>query len=468
MSDIQTIDPATGQKLETFTYTSAPDLERKLDAARGAQREWRGRSFAERAAVLDAVAATLRRRKRELAETATREMGKPVTQAAAEVEKCAWTCEHFAAHAHEYLADEVIGSNATLSYAGFRPLGIVLAVMPWNFPYWQVFRAAAPALMAGNGMVLKHASNVSRCALEIESAFAQSGVPTGLFSTVLLHSDRIADLIGDPRIAAATLTGSEGAGVSIASAAGHALKKTVLELGGSDPFIVLADADLAAAVKTAVKSRFQNNGQSCIAAKRFIVEAPVYDDFVERFAAAARAQRVGDPMDEATELGPVARGDLRDALDEQVKKSVEQGARIACGGTALDRPGYFYEATVLADVTPAMPAFREETFGPAAAVIRARDPEHALALANDSSFGLGGNLWSADIERARALAARMETGNVFINGMTASDPRLPFGGIKRSGYGRELGSFGIREFVNVQTVWIGPEKAKATQTPGAE
>lgn len=468
MSGVQTVNPATGETLETFAYTPDGDVERRLGEAAAAQRAWRTRSFEERAQLLHAVAQTLRARKAGLARTATLEMGKPLTQAVAEVEKCAWACDHFAEHAHEYLADMNVPSNATHSYVGFRPLGVVLAVMPWNFPYWQVFRAAAPALMAGNGMVLKHASNVTRCALDIEAVFRDSGAPGGLFCTLVLPSSRIAALIADDRIAAATLTGSEGAGVSVASAAGHALKKTVLELGGSDPFIVLADADLEAAAKTAVKSRFQNNGQSCIAAKRFIVEAPVYDAFVERFAALAAAQRVGDPLDESTELGPVARDDLRDALARQVDDSVRAGARVACGGKPIARPGFFFEATVLADVDESMPAFREETFGPAAAVSKARDATHAVELANDSTFGLGGNLWSKDVTRAQRLAAQMETGNVFINGMTASDPRLPFGGIKRSGYGRELSAFGIREFVNIQTVWVGPESKAATQKPGAE
>ncbi|MBV9973098.1 MAG: aldehyde dehydrogenase family protein, partial [Candidatus Eremiobacteraeota bacterium] len=327
---------------------------------------------------------------------------------------------------------------------------------PWNFPFWQVFRAAAPALMAGNTMVLKHASNVSRCALQIEDVFESSGAPQGLFTTLLLHSDRVAELIADPRIAAATLTGSEGAGISIASAAGKNLKKTVLELGGSDPFIVLADADLPAAVDAAIRSRFQNAGQSCIAAKRFIVEEQVYDEFVRSFGDAARAQKIGDPMDRATQLGPLAREDLRDALDAQVQASVERGARIVTGGKPLNRRGFFYEPTILADVADTMPAFTEETFGPAAAVTRAQDAQSAVALANDTTFGLGATIWSRDTERATKLAAQVESGSVFINGVMASDPRLPFGGVKRSGYGRELSHHGIHEFVNIQTIWVGP------------
>lgn len=465
---IETINPANEEKLEQFAFTSPTELNEKLDRAAAAQKAWRKRSFAERAEVLSAAAKVLHSRKNELATTATREMGKPVLQAIAEVEKCAWCCEHYAQYGARYLADETVKTNAQNSYVGFRPLGIVLAIMPWNFPYWQVFRAAVPALMAGNAMVLKHASNVSRCALEIESIFAQAGAPEGVFTTLLLSSDKIADLIADQRIAAATLTGSEGAGMSVASAAGHVLKKCVLELGGSDPFIVLAGADIDAAAKVAVRARFQNNGQSCIAAKRFIVERAVYEEFGQKFAAAAAAQRVGDPMDSQTELGPVARNDLRDALQGQIASSVGAGARVLTGGRPIDRKGFFYEPTIVADVTPKMAVFREETFGPAAALIQASSAEHAVELANDSSFGLGGSLWTRDIERAQALAATIESGNVFINGMTASDPRLPFGGVKRSGYGRELGEFGIREFVNVQTVWIGPEKAGSTQKHGAE
>ncbi len=465
---IKTVNPANGKALETFAYTSPEQVDAKLDLAVAAQRSWRTWSFGERAKVLTAAAGVLRLREDELATTATREMGKPLTQAVAEVEKCAWCCDFYAHEAQNYLADESVESTATKSYVGFRPLGIVLAIMPWNFPYWQAIRAAAPALMAGNAMVLKHASNVSRCALDIERVFREAGAPEGLFTTLLLNSESVAGLIADDRIAAATLTGSEGAGMSVAAAAGHALKKTVLELGGSDPFIVLNDADIEASAATAVKARFQNNGQSCIAAKRFIVEAGVYDEFVRKFAEKASKQRIGDPMDPQTELGPVARDDLRDALDRQIKSSVAQGARIVTGGKPLQRAGYYYEPTVVADVTPEMAVFREETFGPAAAVIKAKDADHAVELANDSNFGLGGNLWTKNLDRAAALAVRIESGNVFINGMTASDPRLPFGGLKRSGYGRELSGFGIREFVNIQTIWIGPARNEHVERPDSE
>ncbi|MDP9018036.1 MAG: NAD-dependent succinate-semialdehyde dehydrogenase [Candidatus Eremiobacteraeota bacterium] len=453
---IQTINPATGTPLEKFDSTTPLELEKTLARAQAAQRTWRSTAYAQRAAVLRTVASRLRAQQNALAAHATQEMGKPLSQARAEVQKSATGCEHYAEHGERYLSDELVPSGAAKSVVGYRPLGTILAVMPWNFPYWQVFRAAAPALMAGNGMILKHASNVSRCALEIDAIFAASGAPTGLFATVLLESERVAALIADPRISAVTLTGSEAAGMSVASAAGNALKKTVLELGGSDPFIVLADADIAAAATIAVKARFQNNGQSCIAAKRFIVEDTVYDAFLEAFTHATRAQTVGDPMLEETDIGPVARDDLRDALNRQVRASVAQGARITVGGNALSGAGFFYEPTIVADVTPEMAVFREETFGPAAAVIRARDASHALALANDSDFGLGANIWSQNIERAMQMAAQVESGSVFINSMTASDPRLPFGGIKRSGYGRELGAFGIREFVNIQTIWVAP------------
>jgi succinate-semialdehyde dehydrogenase/glutarate-semialdehyde dehydrogenase len=347
-------------------------------------------------------------------------------------------------------------------------LGVVLAVMPWNFPFWQVFRFAAPALMAGNVAVLKHATNVTRCALEIERVFTAAGFPSGAFATVIVPGGEVGKLIDDPRIAAVTLTGSEAAGVSVASAAGRNLKKTVLELGGSDAFIVLADADVDAAAQTAAKSRFQNAGQSCIAAKRFIVEAAVYDDFVERFAAAARRLVVGDPTLPETKVGPMARGDLRDELAQMVDATLAHGAQLAAGGRNGQRSGYFYDPAVVVGVRPGMPLFDEESFGPAAAVVKARDAAEAVLLANDSKYGLGGALWTRDVERAKRLAARMESGAVFINGMTASDPRLPFGGVKRSGYGRELSYFGIREFMNVQTVWIGPDTAGAASLPAAE
>ncbi|HEX8032989.1 MAG TPA: NAD-dependent succinate-semialdehyde dehydrogenase [Ktedonobacterales bacterium] len=453
---IQSINPATGELIETFEPYTQAQIDVALDQARRAYLQLREQSYAERAASMRRVASYLREHKAELARIATLEMGKSIGEAEAEVEKCAWNCEFYADNAENFLADEPVATNATSSYVSFVPLGVVLAVMPWNYPFWQVFRFAAPALMAGNTAVLKHASNVSRCALAIERIFRESDFPEGSLRTVLIPGSEVDRLIADPRIAAVTLTGSEPAGVSVATASGHALKKTVLELGGSDAFIVLDDADLDGAAQMAARARFQNSGQSCIAAKRFIVVEAVADAFEQKFVEAASAIRMGDPLDHATQMGPMARADLRDALDRQVRESIAQGAQVALGGKPMDGPGAFYPPTILTHVTPQMPAFREETFGPVAAVIRARDTEHAIALANDSIFGLGGNLWTQDVARGRQLARRLESGAVFINGMTASDPRLPFGGVKHSGYGRELSSFGIREFVNVQTVWIGP------------
>jgi acyl-CoA reductase-like NAD-dependent aldehyde dehydrogenase len=458
---MRSINPATGETLETFAPFSDEQIDAALDASRGAFASWRDTSFAERGAHLRAVAVYLRDHKTELAKTATREMGKPLVEAEAEVEKCAWSCDFYAENAERFLADELVESSASESYVAYTPLGVVLAIMPWNFPYWQVFRFAAPALMAGNTAVLKHASNVSRSALEIERIFHESGLPDGVFRTLLIPGAEVEQRIADPRIAAVTLTGSDAAGVAVASASGHALKKTVLELGGSDAFIVLADADLDGAAQTATRARFQNTGQSCIAAKRFIVVEAVADAFERKFVEEVSKLRVGDPMDLQTQIGPLARADLRDTLDDQVRRSVGMGARVLLGGMPLPWRGYFYAPTLLGSVTTEMPVFREETFGPVAAIIRARDTEHAIELANDSQFGLGGNLWTRDIERGKALARRIESGNVFINGMTASDPRLPFGGVKRSGYGRELSWFGIREFVNIQTVWIGPAKTPA-------
>ncbi len=462
---IQSINPATEEVIETFELFSKAQVRQALDDARQAFLSWRNTSFAERSALLHRVAAYLREHKARLAQIATLEMGKPIVEAEAEVEKCAFNCEFYADNAEKFLADEHVKANATESYVAFRPLGVVLALMPWNFPYWQVFRFAAPALMAGNTAVLKHASNVSRAALEIEHIFQACGLPHGAFRTVLVPGAETRPLIEDAHIAAITLTGSEEAGVAVASASGSVLKKNVLELGGSDAFIVLEDADLDEAAKTAVRARFQNTGQSCIAAKRFIVVESVADAFVQKFVEAASKLQIGDPLDHQTQIGPMARGDLRKSLEQQLEASVKMGAKIALGGKRLEGKGYFFAPTIVTDVTPEMSLFREETFGPVAAVIRARDAEHAVELANDSIFGLGGNLWTRDIERGRTLARQLESGGVFINGMTASDPRLPFGGVKHSGYGRELSSFGIREFVNIQTVWIGPTVTATAPAP---
>lgn len=456
---IQSINPATEEILNTFEPFSEAQIDQALTEARTAFLSWRDTSFAERCELFHQLANYLRDRKEHLGRLATLEMGKPIAEAIAEVEKCAWNCDFYADNAEKFLADEPIATTATSSYVEYQPLGVVLALMPWNYPYWQVIRFAAPALMAGNTAVLKHASNVSMCALEIEHVFKACGFPQGVFRTMLVPGAETGRLIADKRIAAVTLTGSDIAGVAVASASGQVLKKNVLELGGSDAFIVLEDADLDAAAQMAVRARFQNTGQSCIAAKRFIVVEAVAAAFQEKFVAAASQLKMGDPLQNETQVGPMARGDLRDAMDKQVTESVKMGARVLLGGKPAAGKGYFYEPTILGNVTTDMPVFREETFGPAAAVIIARDAEHAVELANDSDFGLGGNLWTSDIARGRALARHLESGGVFINGMTASDPRLPFGGVKRSGYGRELSSFGIREFVNIQTVWIGPTVA---------
>ncbi len=451
---IETIDPTTGRVLERITPMDARQIDAKLDAATRCARLWSRASFEERSRVLREIAAKLRAQQNSLAATAVREMGKPIVQARAEVEKCAWGLEYFADEGRAMLAPQKAPSSAARSYVAFRPLGVLLAIMPWNFPYWQVVRAAAPALVAGNVMLLKHAANTTRCALELERIFSEAGAPEGLFGVLLARGEEIDKLVADPRIAAVTLTGSERAGVAVARAAGEALKKCVLELGGSDAFIVLADADVAAAAKTAVTARFQNNGESCIAAKRFIVEDGVYDEFLRRFVELSAAQIVGDPMEERVALGPCAREDLRQTVHEQVRATLDGGARLALGGRPLDRAGYFYEPTILSEVVAGTRMFDEEVFGPAAAVVRATDQEHALALANTSSFGLGSSLWTRDLAGAERIAESVEAGAVFINGMVASDPRLPFGGVKKSGYGRELSAFGIHEFVNIQTVWI--------------
>jgi succinate-semialdehyde dehydrogenase/glutarate-semialdehyde dehydrogenase len=447
-------DPATGLTIETYPETSAAEVDRRLTAAAEAQRPWGRRTVEQRLEPFLKLAVILLRDRDSLAALATKEMGKPIAQAESEVEKCARCCVWVAEHAPVALAHRHATTEARTSYVRFDPLGLVLAIMPWNFPFWQVIRAAVPALAAGNGVVLKHASNVPGCALALDRAFAEAGFPPGLFTTLLINGPAAEALVDDPRIAGVTLTGSEPAGRAVAARAGAALKKTVLELGGSDPFVVLADADVSRAISEAVRARLQNNGQSCIAAKRFIVEESIADAFERGFAEAMGRAVVGDPLDRATEVGPLARADLVDALDRQVRESVKAGAVVATGGTRIDRPGFFHAPTVLTRVSPGMPAFDEETFGPLATVTRARDAGHALALANQSGFGLGASLWTGDPARAEALAAAVDAGSVFVNGMVRSDPRLPFGGVKRSGYGRELSVFGIREFANIKTVWV--------------
>jgi succinate-semialdehyde dehydrogenase / glutarate-semialdehyde dehydrogenase len=451
---IQSINPATGEVLETFTETSAAEVERILATAHAEFLAWRDVPFAARGELMHKAGVVLRAHKAEYARTMALEMGKPIVQGEAEVDKCALTCDYYAEHAEAFLAPQPRQTDAAKSYVRFDPLGPVLAVMPWNFPFWQVFRFAAPALMAGNAAVLKHASNVPRCALQIEAVFREAGVPRGLFATVLVGSAAVGGLIADPRIVAVTLTGSEHAGRQVAERAGHELKKTVLELGGSDPFIVLADADVATAARTAADARLVNSGQSCIAAKRFIVVEAAADAFIARFADELRSRRLGDPLARDTQVGPQARVDLRDDLHRQVEESVKRGARLVLGGEVPAGQGAFYPPTLLSAVDKGMPAFDEETFGPVAAVIRAKDETDAIRLANDSEFGLGAALWTQDRARAERLAARIEAGAVFVNGLVKSDPRLPFGGIKRSGYGRELSEYGIREFANIKSVWI--------------
>ena len=451
---IQSINPATEEVLETFAPTSPRELERMLATAHAAFLEWRAVPGASRTALMHEVARVLRRRHAEFARTMALEMGKPIVQGEAEVEKCAWACDYYADHAADFLAPQLRETDAVKSYVRFDPLGVVLAVMPWNFPFWQVFRFAAPALMAGNGGLLKHASNVPRCALAIEEVFRDAGFPRGLFATALIEPPAVAALIDDPRIVAVTLTGSDRAGSKVAEQAGRALKKTVLELGGSDPFIVLADADLDAAARTAADARLVNSGQSCIAAKRFIVVESVAGRFVDRFADELRSRRMGDPLARETQVGPQARVDLRDELHRQVEESIKRGAQRLLGGEIPPGRGAFYPPTLLSAVDKGMPAFDEETFGPVAAVIAAKDESDAVRLANDSPFGLGAAIWTTDRARAERLAGEIEAGAVFVNGLVKSDPRLPFGGVKRSGYGRELSEYGIREFVNIKSVWI--------------
>src|SRR5205814_3714805 len=458
-STVESINPATEEVIATFEQFTPAQVEQALVEADTAFRQWREQSFAERSKAMRRAAELLRKRKERYAGLITAEMGKPITQAEAEVEKCAWVCEYFADHAERFLARRPAQTNARLSYVAFEPVGVVLAVMPWNFPFGQVLRYAAPTLMAGNTAVLKHASNVPQCALAIEEVFRDAGFPRGILRTVLVPGGAVEAIIDDPRVRAVTLTGSNTTGEQVAAAAGRAIKKTVLELGGSDPFIVLDDADLAAAAAMAVRSRFQNGGQSCIAAKRFIVVASVAEEFERRFDEGIRKLKVGDPTDRSVDVGPLARADLRDTVDRQVRESVAQGARVVLGGAPRPGRGRLYQPTLLVDVSDSSPAWREELFGPVAVLVRAQDTDAAIALANDTIYGLGANLWTRDLERAQALASRIEAGSVFINGMVASDPRLPFGGVKQSGYGRELSEFGIHEFVNIQTVWVGPERA---------
>ncbi|GEP12026.1 NAD-dependent succinate-semialdehyde dehydrogenase [Methylobacterium gnaphalii] len=449
----QSISPVDGTLIETFDDHSPSEVERRLSAAQGGFDAWRRRSVEERADVVAALGAFLERHRDRLAAHITAEMGKTIKEATAEIDKCAATCRWYAEHGPAMLRDRVAPVDQGRAMVAQRPIGVILGVMPWNFPFWQVLRAAIPIILSGNGYVLKHARNVMRCAFELEVAWTESGLPSGVFTVVNVDQGMTAKILADARIAAVTLTGSARAGAAVASLAGANLKKSVLELGGSDPFVVLEGADLKKAAAAGAKARFQNAGQVCIAAKRFIVEASIADAFTEHLIDATRALNVGDPTVSSTDLGPMARRDLRTELQGQIERSIAAGARPLLGGHEVEGAGNFHEPTILAGVLPGMAAFDEETFGPCAAITEARDTDHAIALANLSSYGLSASLWTEDSSTGAAFADRFECGGVFLNGFPTSDPRIPIGGVKQSGYGRELSHYGITEFVNAQTVW---------------
>lgn len=456
---ISSINPATQETLKTFEALTEEQLDQKLGQAHQAFLGHRRTTFNERASMMQRAAEILESEKKDFARLMTLEMGKPINAAVQETEKCAWVCRYYAENAERHLADEIVETNATKSFVRFQPLGVVLAVMPWNFPFWQVFRFAAPALMAGNVGLLKHASNVPQCALAIEDIFHRAGFAEGVFQTLLLGSDMVQRVLEDRRVAAATLTGSEPAGRSVASIAGKQIKKTVLELGGSDPFIVMPSADFEEAVATAVKARTINNGQSCIAAKRFIVHERIYDEFEKRFVEVMKSLRVGNPLEASTDIGPLATDQILRDLEEQVEVSVAAGAKLLTGGRRCEfegdlARGNFYEPTVLADIPKEAPAFGDEIFGPVASLFRVANIDEAIELANATTFGLGAAAWTNHAQERDRFINEIEAGSVFCNGMVASDPRLPFGGVKNSGYGRELSYFGIREFVNIKTVWV--------------
>ncbi len=449
------LNPATGQTIAEYPETSPPEVEEAIRTAHQLHLGWKRTPFSHRAKLMANAASILRERAREYGTLMTLEMGKPLSGGVAEAEKCAWVCEYYAENAQDILTDQDVNTGASRSFVTFQPLGVVLAVMPWNFPFWQVFRFAAPNLMAGNAGLLKHASNVPGCALAIEDVFREAGFPDGLFRTLLIPGSRVAGVIEDPLVRAVTLTGSTPAGRAVAGKAGEMLKKTVLELGGSDPYLILEDAELESAASICAEARLINSGQSCIAAKRFIVVEKVREEFEELFVAAMAARKMGDPMEEDTVVGPQARGDLRDELHDQVVRSIEAGARCVLGGEVPEGPGAFYPPTVLTDVGPGMPAYSEELFGPVASVIPVRDEEEALRVANDSCFGLGAAVFTRDVKRGTRIAREdLEAGACFVNAFVRSDPRLPFGGVKESGFGRELSPFGILEFVNIKTVWV--------------
>jgi succinate-semialdehyde dehydrogenase/glutarate-semialdehyde dehydrogenase len=451
---ITTVNPATGELVKSFEPLSPAQIEQKLQLAASTFQQYRRTPFAERSRMMVRVAEILEKEKEDCGRLMTLEMGKPLKAAVGEAAKCATACRYYAEHAEKFLADEIVETGAKRSFIRYLPLGPILAVMPWNFPFWQVLRFAAPALMAGNVGLLKHASNVPQCALKIEEIFRRAGFAEGVFQTLLIGSGPVDGILNDPRVAAATLTGSEQAGIQVGVSAAKRIKKVVLELGGSDPFIVMPSADLDAAVANAVDARIQNNGQSCIAAKRFIVAEKIADEFERKFVARMEVLRIGDPFDESTQLGPLANADAVTSLDADVKKTIAAGARLLTGGTPLKRPGYFYAPTVLDNIPKDSPAYKEEFFGPVASIFRAKDVDEAIRIANDSRFGLGASAWTRDPVETERFVNELEAGMVFLNKMVASDPRLPFGGVKQSGHGRELGVHGIHEFVNIKTVWI--------------
>jgi succinate-semialdehyde dehydrogenase/glutarate-semialdehyde dehydrogenase len=452
---IESINPATGERIRTYEEMPRAAVDDIIAKTHAAFLAWRGTSFDERAQRMRAAARILRTKADAYARLMAQEMGKPIRDGIAEAQKCALGCDFYADNAEGFLARESVETEAHASFVTFNPLGVVLAVMPWNFPFWQVFRFSAPALMAGNAAVLKHASNVPGCALAIEEIFREAGFPENLFRTLMIGSRQVDPVLEHPLVRAASLTGSGAAGRAVASKAGQMLKKTVLELGGSDPYLVLEDADLDLAATVCTKGRLVNSGQSCVAAKRFIVVEPVRNEFEKRFVEKMKAAKVGDPMSMETEVGPLARHDLRDTLHRQVEESIRKGARCVLGGTIPERPGTYYPPTVLTDVRKGMPAYEEELFGPVAAVIPVKDEASAIATANDSAFGLGGAVITRDLARGERIAAQLiESGMVFVNEPVRSDPRLPFGGVKESGYGRELSSYGIKEFVNIKTVYV--------------
>lgn len=454
----ETINPATEEVIESYPLATNEEVDRVLSRSHEAQRQWARTNLSKRIEVLGRIADLFESKQDELGELMTREMGKPVAQARAEAAKCAWAFRYYAEHAPRFLADVSIPSDTSHSGFIYQPLGTVFAIMPWNYPFWQVARFAAPALAAGNAGILKHAPNSTGSGLAFAKLLLEAGVPEGVFQTLVIDTDQAADVIGDERIAAVTLTGSERAGRSVAASAGKHLKKCVLELGGSDAYVLLDDADLDKAIEVGLKARYQNNGQSCIAAKRFIVDEKIHDEFCTRFSERVAAFKVGDPFDEQSDIGPMARGDLREGIAKQVEASVSAGARVLTGGKKGAGKGFYYEPTVLAGVVAGMPAADEEMFGPVASVLRAKDEAHALELANATPYGLGGSVWSRDRERGERFARGMVTGGVFVNGMTKSDPRLPFGGVKHSGYGRELSEVGIHEFMNIKTLWVAEEE----------